>query len=203
VKPAHRVTRTEPMQQMPMRQGVRDDSPAVERTFGLAGLALLAISIFIIIRPFISALLWAVIITYSTSGPYHRVQDWLHGRRSLAAGLLTLFVGAIIVSPLALVSATLTESVTGLAANAQEALDQGIGPPPGWIGELPLVGPPVRDYWGKIAAGEANLAGTVKPYVSVAGGWLLSVAGARPTVRASGCGVECARRAHRQGARRI
>jgi predicted PurR-regulated permease PerM len=50
-----------------------------------------------------------------------------------------------------------------------------IGLPPGWVVELPLVGRPIRDYWVTVAAGEANLAATVKPYLSVAGGWLLSV----------------------------
>jgi hypothetical protein len=79
---AHRVAQAEPMQQPLIRQGVREDPPAVERTFGLVGLALLATGVFIVLRPFISALLWAVIITYSTFGLYRRVERWLGGRRS-------------------------------------------------------------------------------------------------------------------------
>jgi len=35
-------------------------------------LALLATGVFIVLRPFISALLWAVIMTYSTFGLYRR-----------------------------------------------------------------------------------------------------------------------------------
>ena len=163
------------MQRPLMRLRARDDSPSVERTFALAGLALLAVGAFIIIRPFISALLWAVVITYSTSGLYHNVERWLRGRRSFAAALLTLFVATVIVFPLVLVSVTLTENAAGLVGNVREALDSGIGPPPRWIDELPVVGAPLRDYWGRIAVGEASLAGGIKPYVSVAGGWLLAI----------------------------
>jgi len=158
-----------------MKPGLGDQALPVERLLGLALLGLLAIGTFVILRPFISALLWAVIITYSTSSLNRRLQTWLRGRRSLAAILATLLVAAVIVLPLALVSATLAESVAGFVTDAREALDKRIAPPPDWIGQLPLLGPSVRDYWATAAAGEANLAATVKPYVSVAGSWLLSV----------------------------
>jgi predicted PurR-regulated permease PerM len=116
------------MQRPLTRRDAHDDPPAVERTLGLAGLVLLAAGAFIIIRPFISALLWAVVITYSTSGLYQSLENWLRGRRSLAAALLTLFVAAVIVFPLVLVSVTLTENVAGLVDTVREALDSGIGP---------------------------------------------------------------------------
>ena len=85
-----------------MSPGLRDEALPVERLLGLALLGLLAIGTFIILRPFISALLWAVIITYSTSSLNRRLQVWLGGRRSLAAILATLLVGTVIVLPLAL-----------------------------------------------------------------------------------------------------
>src|SRR5947208_6863041 len=142
----------------PLKLARRDEALPVERVLGLALLGLLAIGTFIILRPFISALLWAVIITYSTSGLNRRLQVWMRGRRSLAAILTTLLVGTVILLPLALVSVTLTESVAGFVTDAREALDKGITPPPDWVGQLPLLGPAIRDYWGTLAAGEANLA---------------------------------------------
>jgi predicted PurR-regulated permease PerM len=159
----------------PLKLARRDEALPVERLLGLALLALLALGTFIILRPFISALLWAVIITYSTSGLNRRLQQWLNGRRSLAALFSTLLIGTLIVFPLVLVSATLAESAAGLVADAREALDRGIGAPPQWLSELPLIGPRLQDYWGTVAAGEANFAATLKPYVSTAGGWLFSV----------------------------
>src|SRR5436190_6941311 len=109
-----------------MEPGLPDQALPVERVLGLALLGLLAIGTLVILRPFISALLWAVIITYSTSGLNHRLQHWLNGRRSLAALFSTLLVGMLIVLPLVVVSATLTESATGLLADAREVLDRGI-----------------------------------------------------------------------------
>ena len=69
------------MQQPLTRQAVRED-PGGRTNVGLVGLALLATGVFIVLRPFISALLWAVIMTYSTFGLYRRVERWLGGRRS-------------------------------------------------------------------------------------------------------------------------
>src|SRR6266513_278507 len=106
----------------PLKLARRDEALPVERLLGLALLALLALGTLIILRPFISALLWAVIITYSTSGVNRRLQVWMRGRRSLAAILTTLLVGTVIVLPLALVSITLTESVAGFVTDAREAL---------------------------------------------------------------------------------
>ena len=116
----HRIdcVATIPMEQPPMDPGLRDQALPVERVLGLALLGLLAIGTFIILRPFISALLWAVIITYSTSSLNRKLQTWLRGRRSLAAMLATLLVGAVIVLPLALVSITLTERVPGRASTS-------------------------------------------------------------------------------------
>jgi predicted PurR-regulated permease PerM len=156
------------------RPALREEALPVERLLGFVLLALLAVATFIILRPFISALLWAVIITYSTSGLYRRLHYWLNGHRSFAAILSTLFVGTVIVLPLVGVSATLTENMTGLAATIREALDRGIGPPPAWLRELPLVGPPLQDHWKAMAAGETSFTASLKPYLSVAGSWLLS-----------------------------
>jgi predicted PurR-regulated permease PerM len=139
-----------------MKEGTTDHVPWIERILGLAVLALIAIGAFIVLRPFLSALLWAIIITYSTSTLYQRLSDWLHGRRSLAAMLMTLLLGALIVFPLVLVSFSLTDSVSRLVNEGREVLDRGIGPLPEWVGQLPIVGRPCRDYWATVAAGRPS-----------------------------------------------
>src|SRR5205814_9179141 len=154
----------------PLKLARRDEALPVERLLGLALLALLALGTFIILRPFISALLWAVIITYSTSGLNRRLQQWLNGRRSLAALVSTLLIGTLIVFPLVLVSATLAESAAGLVADAREALDRGIGAPPPWLSELPLIGPRLPDYWGTGAAGGGHFAEPPNPTCRPPGG---------------------------------
>jgi predicted PurR-regulated permease PerM len=60
------------------------------------------------------------------------------------------------------------------AQKCREVLDRGMGPLPEWIGQLPFVGSPLRDYWATVAAGEASFIAAIKPYVPVAGSWLLS-----------------------------
>jgi predicted PurR-regulated permease PerM len=156
-----------------MEENAQDQRRWIEPILTLVALGIVAIGCFIIVRPFISALLWAIVITYSTSAIYNRLLGWLNGRRSLAAMLMTLGVGALIVLPLVLVSLSLTDGVGRLAGEARGVMDRGIGPAPAWVGDLPLMGPHLRDYWATLAAGETNLAETITPYASVAGGWVL------------------------------
>src|SRR5438477_11676040 len=125
----------------PLKLARRDEALPVERLLGLALLALLALGTFIILRPFISALLWAVIITYSTSGLNRRLQQWLNGRRSLAALFSTLLIGTLIVFPLVLVSATLAESAAGLFADGCDGVAPGNGAPSQWFSQRSLIRP--------------------------------------------------------------
>jgi predicted PurR-regulated permease PerM len=167
------IDRADGMGRRLMKESTQDQVHWIEQILALAALGLVVIACFIIVRPFISALLWAIVITYSTSAIYNRVLNWLNGRRSLAAMLMTLFVGAAIVLPLVVVSVSLTDSVGRLVGEAQGVLDRGIGPPPAWVGDVPVMGPQLRDYWATLATGETNLAKMITPYVSVAGGWIL------------------------------
>src|SRR5438045_8989339 len=77
----------------PLKLARRDEALPVEQLLGLALLALLALGTFIILRPFISALIWAVIITYSTAGLNCRLPRWLNGRRSIGGVFYSMPVG--------------------------------------------------------------------------------------------------------------
>ena len=65
-------------------------TPKIERNLGWAVVLLLFAGCLLVLRPFVSALLWAVVLCISSWPVYHRLLGWLGNRRTLAAALMTL-----------------------------------------------------------------------------------------------------------------
>jgi predicted PurR-regulated permease PerM len=57
-------------------------------------------------------------------------------------------------------------------------LARGLGPPPSWISEIPVVGRPIADLWDTIAAGGPEaLEAFVQPYSRAAAAWAVAATG--------------------------
>jgi len=56
----------------------------IDRLAGIALVTVLMMGCFAILRPFLSAILWAVILSFF----YHRIERAVRGRQGLAAGLI-------------------------------------------------------------------------------------------------------------------
>ena len=74
-------------------------SELVDRILGIAVVLLVFIGCFIILRPFLTAVLWAAILTFSTWPVYLRLNAFLKGRRTLAASIMTLLIATLVVAP--------------------------------------------------------------------------------------------------------
>ncbi len=122
-----------------------------ERILGIGALVLLAIGCVLVLRPFVSALLWAAVICFSTWPAFTRCERVLGGRRSLAAVVMTLLVTVALVAPFAAMVAILAENIASLVAAAAGTLAQGPPAPPPWVATLPLVGETLAAYWESLA----------------------------------------------------
>ena len=123
----------------------------IEQILGIGALLLLAIGCAIVLWPFLSALLWAAVICFSTWPIYRRCERALGGRRGLAAALMTLLVALVLVAPFAVMVATLADSVSSLVTAATRVLEQGPPTPPRWVAGLPVVGESLAAYWESLA----------------------------------------------------
>ena len=65
-------------------------SELVDRALGLGLFVLVLAGCFIILRPFLSAIIWAAVLTFSTWPIYKRLKSFLGGRSTLAAAIMTL-----------------------------------------------------------------------------------------------------------------
>ncbi|MEX2200226.1 MAG: AI-2E family transporter, partial [Dongiaceae bacterium] len=132
---------------------------------GLALLALLAAGCLVVLLPFMSSILWALILCFSTWPIYTRLLAWLKGRSTLAATLMTLAVALVLVVPLIFLGASLADHVGGVIQVVRLLLYEGLPEPPVWLLDLPLVGGDLHDYWADLASSETGFRTAAEPYL--------------------------------------
>ncbi len=147
----------------------------VEQILALAALALLAFGCFFVLRPFLSAILWAVILCFSTWPAY----TWLLrniGSATIAAVAMTLLVAAIFVLPFVLVGPRLAQDAASATAGVNHLIEQGPPAPPDWAKDLPVIGSSLYDYWVGTQSDTARFASDVAPYITEGTNWILQTA---------------------------
>ena len=119
----------------------------VEVWIGGAAVTLLGVLCLLVLRPFISAMLWALILCFTTWPIFLRLEEFLSGRRTLSAIIATIFLATIIALPISILGATLAENVSSLFSASQKLIREGPPSPPDWIASVPLIGDRVTAYW--------------------------------------------------------
>lgn len=130
-----------------------------DKIIALLALALLVMGCIAVLWPFLTVLVWAVILSFSTWPVYAYLRRWVGGRATLAATLMTLLVTVALLAPFAVVVAGLAENADELADVAQKFMDEGLPDPPAWIKELPLAGASADAYWRSFVDDGARLIG--------------------------------------------
>ncbi|MGH6913194.1 MAG: AI-2E family transporter [Geminicoccales bacterium] len=146
----------------------------IEQIVVISLLLILAIGCFVVLRPFLSALLWALILSFSTWPLHAWLARALGGRRTLAAGVMTLLVAAVFILPPVAVGSSLADSVAKVAGMFGTLLEQGPPGPPYWVRNLPLVGEPLHGYWQDLEQLGTDWTTELQPYLETARDLLLS-----------------------------
>lgn len=145
----------------------------LEKRLGWLALALLLGGCLLVVLPFLSAMLWAGILSYSLWPLYCRVLKTLRDRRTLAALVLTLGLVAIILLPVVVVGATLADNIKDISAATKSWLGGGLPAPPEWLAKIPLLGTPAAEFWRGVAADSTKLLAGLKPVLEPVGSLLL------------------------------
>lgn len=144
--------------------------PVLERS-GVAERALMgillggiAVGCVLVLRPFLSALLWAAILVFTT----WPVAEWLRLRlrlgRAATAGLMVGLTAVVVVLPLALAAPGSASDVNQLRALIEDSLRGGLPTAPGWVYRVPLLGHALTELWNYWAADLSALAEALRPY---------------------------------------
>jgi predicted PurR-regulated permease PerM len=137
----------------------------IESLLALAALAILAVGCFVVLRPFLSAALWAVILCYATWPIYLWFYRQFRGRRTLTAVAMTALVALVVVLPFAVVGPRIAEEGTIVARSITRILQEGPPGPPEWVSTLPLIGPDLAVYWDSLAHDSTKFTEALQRYV--------------------------------------
>ncbi len=145
----------------------------LEQNLGWAVLALLFAGCLWVLLPFVSALLWAVVLSYSLWPLYRRLLKVVGGRRTVAALLLALGMVCLILLPFVIAGATLADNVKELSVATRRWLDAGPPDAPGWLAKVPMIGGAATDQWRALAGDSAKLFEGAKRLVEPLGSGVL------------------------------
>ena len=134
----------------------------VEQIAQIAAITLLVMGCLLVLQPFVSALLFAAIVCFSTWPVYLHVERRVSGRRWLAALIMTGLLILVMVLPLALLALTLADSVAPAIVWIRETFARGLPLPPDWIQSIPLFGDGIDAGWRELATNKVKLAEAVK-----------------------------------------
>lgn len=126
----------------------------------LARLALaggLIIACWLVLRPFLDAILFAIVIAISTRPAFKWLTQRLKGRRSLAAFLCCAAVVLALVGPAAMLAVSAADAGTNLLDHLRARLSEGPIEPPGWMSSIPFVGPTIADNFRNLGGSRLEL----------------------------------------------
>lgn len=127
-------------------------------------LAGLAVGCVFVMVPFLPAIVWAVILAYSTFPVFEWLRARARLRRTVAAGAMVAITAVCLVLPLAAIAPGAGDDLVALQASIEAALAAGLPGPPGWLGQIPAVGPPLADLWSSWAGDLSIMAAFFRPY---------------------------------------
>ena len=122
----------------------------------------------VVLYPFLSALLWAAILAYTTWPVYRQIRARLGLGRAGGAGVMVAMTAILVVLPLALAAPSGAGDVAQIERAVQDALAAGLPGAPAWIYDVPAVGPTLGALWDAWAADLTVMVVFFRPYFGIA-----------------------------------
>jgi predicted PurR-regulated permease PerM len=140
------------------------------------GLVLLLLAwCFQIVRPFLTPILWGVIIAIAVAPAYRRAAAALGNRPKLTAVLFVLLGLAIFIAPVVNISGALIDSLQDVAGSFRSGSLR-VPPPPESVAQWPVVGERISAFWSLAASNLEAAIESLSPQLKAFGSWLLAAA---------------------------
>jgi predicted PurR-regulated permease PerM len=138
-------------------EGSRDlKRTRIEQALGVTALVFLFIGGFVVMRPFLSATMWAIVLCFSLWPVHRRLVGWLGNRRTLAALLTTLSITLVLLVPFVVIGFSLADDARALGSATRRWIEAGPPAPPAWLEKVPVVGQEAKQYWLEFTAETAE-----------------------------------------------
>ena len=157
---------------------VIDGRTPIERTIEIAirlGLVAAMVGLCVwIMRPFMVAIIWGLIIAVAAWPGYSRALRLLRGRRILTSTVFMLLSLVLMILPILLLSGTLVEGAATVAKSVHEG-DLDIPPAPD-LSAVPLIGTEIQQFWTQASDNLEAAIESIRPQLQIIGARILSVA---------------------------
>jgi predicted PurR-regulated permease PerM len=142
----------------------------------IAAIALLVFGCFLVLQPFLGAILFAGILCFSTWPIFVALRDRLGGRAWLASIVIVMVLVIAMVVPVALAAQSIIVHSSAMVELFRGFLDRKSDfELPQFVRDLPLVGPWLETYVRALMEGSAELADLAKRFTEPAKGFLLAM----------------------------
>jgi predicted PurR-regulated permease PerM len=158
----------------------RSGDDVIQIAIRLGLLAFLVYWSFVLLRPFIPILAWAVVLAVALTPAFDWLSAHLGHRPRVAALIMTIVVLAVFLGPAAWLGIGLVDGLRNIADQLTSG-DVAIPSPPDSVRDWPLIGVPLHDVWKK---GSENLAAAFRefaPHLKPLAGPILAIAGSAGT----------------------
>ncbi len=139
----------------------------VEQCVHIGLLLLLAAACFLILRPFLPIIAWAIIIAVAAYPTCRKLQSLIGDREGLAATVVTIILLSIVIVPAILFGQGVVHSIQDLTTKFRAGVPV-IPPPPEGIGAWPIIGPPLAALWGRASGDFSNFVKQFAPQLKAA-----------------------------------
>ena len=128
-------------------------------------LAVMGISCFLLLRPFLHLILTGMIVAVGIYPAYQKLTKVLRGRKNLASVLCTLLLMAVTLLPAILLAGTLIDGIRNVSSQLA-AGHLHIPPPPPLLDKLPIVGMKLRGFWNLCSTDVSAAVARIAPEIN-------------------------------------
>ena len=153
-------------------------SEMVQPLLGVVLLIAIVLAVLAVMAPFLTAIIWAVILVSATWKPFQWLSRRLGNRDTLAATLIVSALLLFILVPLLVASVDFAQQLTHLARTIPEQVQAGLPELPNWISGLPLIGEWAAEQWLALQNQDYQILTQLKGMVAPAARIMLSMASA-------------------------
>jgi predicted PurR-regulated permease PerM len=155
-----------------------DRGDITHATLSVMFIAWLVVATFWVLSPFLTSILWAVIVCISTWPILLRLQAFLSGRRGAAVAIMTATILLVVFVPVTFALITIVSNAHNITAEIQSLESVGLPLPPPWVEHLPFGGHRMAADWTRFATLDPQQrSAALTPYAQAALQWFAVKAG--------------------------
>lgn len=151
------------------------DRTVIDVVIRLAFIGLLAFWSLKLIAPFITVVIWGVVLAVALYPVFAWLRDKLGGRGTIAAALITLVFLAIVIGPASVLGTLLIENLQDFSEKVADGKLE-VPPPPEGVKGWPLVGENLYEFWALANTNMDAALARIGPQLKATGSAFLSAA---------------------------